>query len=159
MQVTSVDRTPNWRPPGTDLNSAGVTRSAPERPANPTTLNLTKPETKPASSVESVSLSAAGLSAASKKLQPDQPLPTAADTEARDWTIQKPEVEKPKQEFPPPEPLYKKLMEHLQSMWRASGNAIDVVDEINKATNPTRSIMDPLVYPDPKQKKVSRTGG
>ncbi|MEI8327245.1 MAG: hypothetical protein WCH44_18150, partial [Betaproteobacteria bacterium] len=71
-----------------------------------------------------------------------------------DWTAKKPLVEIP--EVPPVKPLYVKLIENLQAMWRASGNAVEVIDEINKTVNPAKLVTGPLVYPDPKVRKVSK---
>ncbi len=53
-----------------------------------------------------------------------------AATSPRDWTIQRPEPEKV--EVPPPEPLYKLMLEFLQSMWRASGSAIEIAQAQNQ---------------------------
>ena len=143
MQVNSVDRSPNWRPTGADLYSTGVSRPAPEHPAS-------GPNPEPGAVAPS---SVVALSSASAKARaPDQaaPVPTASSV---DWTAKKPLVETP--EVPPIKPVYVKLIENLQAMWRASGNAVEVLDEVNKAVNPARLVQGPLVYPDPKLKKVS----
>lgn len=142
MQVNSVDRSPNWRPTGADLYSTGASRPAPERQqnlANPATVN---PPAVPGVNAAAPSPKAAEPDAPSVVLDP-----------STDWTIKKPVVEKP--EIPPPKPLYLKLIEHLQSMWRASGNAVEVLDEVSKNASPARLVQEPLVYPDPKVKKVS----
>ena len=47
-----------------------------------------------------------------------------AATAPKDWTIHRPAPEKV--EDPPPEPLYKMLMEHVKSLWAASASAIQV---------------------------------
>jgi hypothetical protein len=89
-----------------------------------------------------------------KKRDPQAAAPVA-DLSNYDWTLKKVPVEKI--EIPPPKPLYLKLIENLQSMWRASGNAVEVVDELNKAVTPARLVQPELVYPDPKLKKVSKS--
>ena len=68
-------------------------------------------------------------------------------------TIKQPTVEKP--QTPPAKPVYIRLIDNLQAMWRASGNAVDVVTEASKAATPATLVQGPLVYPDPKTKKVS----
>jgi hypothetical protein len=80
---------------------------------------------------------------------------SVTELSGHDWTLKKVAVEKT--ENPPPKPLYMKLIENLQSMWRASGNAVEVVDELNKAVAPAKLVQPPLVYPDPKLKKVSKS--
>lgn len=90
---------------------------------------------------------------------PDKP--SAPDTPNRDWTeVKKKEtVEDPPE--PPKEPIYKQLLEFLQSMWRASGSAIELAQDVNKTTLQERMAQqarndEPLTYSDPK---VKRTGG
>ena len=53
------------------------------------------------------------------------------------------------------------LLEFVQSMWRASGSAVEVALEINKVTLAERMAQqvkddEPLTYSDPK---IKRTGG
>ena len=90
--------------------------------------------------------------------EPDKP--SAPDAPNRDWTeVKKKEaVEEP--EEPPKEPIYKQLLEFIQSMWRASGSAIEAAQEVNKMTLQERMAQqaknEPLTYSDPK---VKRTGG
>lgn len=90
--------------------------------------------------------------------EPDKP--SAPEVVNRDWTVvkKKDTVEEPPE--PPKEPLYKQLLEHIQSMWRASGSAVEMAQEINKMTLQERLALqaknEPLTYSDPK---VKRTGG
>jgi hypothetical protein len=89
---------------------------------------------------------------------PDKP--SAAEAPNRDWTEvkKKDTVEEP--EEPPKEPISKQLLEFIQSMWRASGSAIEMAQDINKMTLQERMAQQaknaPLTYTDPK---VKRTGG
>ena len=89
---------------------------------------------------------------------PDKP--SAPDTPNRDWTeVKKKEtVEEPPE--PPKEPIYKQLLEFIQSMWRASGSAIEIAQDVSKMTLQERMAQqvknEPLTYSDPK---VKRTGG
>jgi hypothetical protein len=151
MKVNSVDRSPNWRPSGVDLYSTGASRPTPERKNNLATNN-------PSDTVAAASVLPANSVDAGKKTGPDTPVP-AAQISNTDWTVTATGVEKSDQtektENPPPKPMYMKLIEHLQAMWRASGNAVEVVDELSKTVNPAKLVQPTLVYPDPKLKKVS----
>ncbi len=90
--------------------------------------------------------------------EPDKP--SAPEAPNRDWTEvkKKDTVEAPPE--PPKEPIYKQLLEHIQSMWRASSSAVEVAQEVNKMTLQERMAQqvknEPLTYSDPK---VKRTGG
>ncbi|WP_413899825.1 hypothetical protein [Rhodoferax sp.] len=76
----------------------------------------------------------------------------------RDWTIRRPEPEKV--EDPPPVPISKLLLEFLQSMWRASGTAVEVAQAQNQNLNlnpnatPGQLIKEELTY---TPSKVSKT--
>ena len=143
MQLPPVDRSPIWRPQGADLYSTGASGAVPVRPINA------------ANPVES--MDRLGEGAVVKT--PDKP--SAPDTSNRDWTeVKKKEtVEDPPE--PPKEPIYKQLLEFLQSMWRASGSAIELAQDVKKTTLQERMAQqarndEPLTYSDPK---VKRTGG
>lgn len=90
--------------------------------------------------------------------EPDKP--SAPGVTNRDWTEvkKKDTVEEPLE--PPKEPIYKQLLELIQSMWRASGSAVEVAQDINKMTLQERMAQqvknEPLTYSDPK---IKRTGG
>ncbi len=103
MQMPPVDRSPNWRPQGADLYSTGASGAVPVRPVNGVT------------PVESTDR----LGEGSSIREPDKP--SDKDVANRDWTElrkkEKEEAEKAKE--PPPEPIYKQLLEFIQSMWRA----------------------------------------
>jgi hypothetical protein len=142
MQLPPVDRSPIWRPQGADLYSTGASGAVPVRPINPAT---------PVESMDRL-----GEGAIVKA--PDKP--SAPDSSNRDWTEvkKKDTVEAPPE--PPKEPISKVLLEFIQSMWRASGSAIELAQEINKTTLQERLAQqvknEPLTYSDPK---VKRTGG
>ncbi|MBY0410683.1 MAG: hypothetical protein K2Q97_11265, partial [Burkholderiaceae bacterium] len=67
-------------------------------------------------------------------------------------------VEEPQE--PPKEPIYKQLLEFIQSMWRASGSAIELAQDVSKMTLQERMAQqvknDVVTYSDPS---VKRTGG
>jgi len=85
--------------------------------------------------------------------------PSDPDQANRDWTevAEKKEIEKPPE--PPKEPLYKQMIEFIQSMWRASGSAIELAQDVNKTTLAERIAQqaknEPLTYSDPKVKRTS----
>lgn len=143
MQLPPVDRSPIWRPQGADLYSTGASGAVPVRPINA------------ANPVESMDRLGEGAIVKS----PDKP--SASEAPNRDWTeVKKKEtVEEPPE--PPKEPIYKQLIEFIQSMWRASGSAIELAQDINKTTLHERLAQqvkndEPLTYSDPK---IKRTGG
>ncbi|MDA8453633.1 hypothetical protein M4R22_02540 [Acidovorax sp. GBBC 3334] len=142
MQMPPVDRSPHWRPQGADLYSTGASGAVPVRPVNGVM------------PVESTDRLGEGVTIR----EPEKP--SDADPSNRDWTEvkKKEEAEEPKE--PPPEPIYKQLLEFIQSMWRASGTAIDMAQEVNKNSLQERMSQqaknEPLTYSDPK---IKRTGG
>ena len=142
MQMPPVDRSPSWRPQGADLYSTGASGAPAVRAINAAT------------PVESMDRLGEGAIVR----EPDKP--SAPDTPNRDWTAakEKEAVEKP--EEPPKEPIYKLLLEFIQSMWRASGSAVEMAQDVNKMTLQERLAQqvknEPLTYSDPK---VKRTGG
>jgi hypothetical protein len=84
---------------------------------------------------------------------PEQPSgPT--DTAPKNWT-EKPKVEEEKPPEPPKEPISRKLLDFLQSLWRAGGNAIDVAQSGNLVLNPPKEADSPVTYADPSAKKTT----
>ena len=145
MQLPPVDRSPaQWRTTGADLYSTGASGAVAVRPVNA------------ANPVESTDRLGEGASLR----EPTKP--SAPDENNRDWTLAEAKKEAPKEpEEPPKEPIYKQLLEFIQSMWRASGTAIEMAQEINKTTLQERMAQqvkndEPITYSDPK---VKRTGG
>jgi len=73
--------------------------------------------------------------------------------------VQEKKVKEEEQE-PPKEPIYKQLIEHIQSMWRASAMAVEAAQEAQKTDQQERNMLqvrtEPLTYAEPK---VKRTGG
>ena len=142
MQIPPVDRSPSWRPAGADLYSTGASGAPPVRP-----INAPNP-------VESMDRLGEGAIVR----EPDKP--SNVDTANRDWTETKKQdtVEEPPE--PPKEPIYKQLIEHIQSMWRASAMAVEAAQEAQKTDQQERNMLqvrtEPLTYAEPK---VKRTGG
>src|SRR5574337_244429 len=116
MQLPPVDRSPaQWRPQGADLYSTGASGAVPVRPVNP------------ANPVESVDRLGEGATVR------EPAKPGAPDEHNRDWTLAEARKEAPKEpEEPPKEPIYKQLLEFIQSMWRASGSAVELAQDVHK---------------------------
>lgn len=143
MPLPPVDRAPLWRPQGADLYSTGASGAVPVRPVH---------AVNPVESMDRL-----GEGAIVKT--PDKP--SAPATPNRDWTEVKKQETAQEPEEPPKEPLYKMLIAFVQSMWRASGSAVELAQDIHKTTQAERMAQqvkdDPsLTYSDPK---IKRTGG
>ncbi len=145
MQMPPVDRSPVWRPPpAADLYSTGASGAPPVRPIQ---------QPNPVESNDR-------LGEGAVVREPDKP--SAPETPNRDWTL----AENQDKTEPPPEPpkeppIYQQLLDHIQSMWRASGVAVEVALEVNKIAQQERlaqQVKDetPLTYQDTK---IKRTGG
>lgn len=141
MQIPPVERTQHWRTQGADLYSTGASGAVPVRPIH---------APNPVESMDRL-----GEGAIVKT--PDKP--SAAESPNRDWTEVKKQDTVKEPEEPPKEPIYKVLLEHLREMWRASGSAIELAQDINKITLAERMAQqakdEPLTYADPA---VKRTG-
>lgn len=86
--------------------------------------------------------------------------PTDKSVQDRDWTEVQAKQVKEEEKDPPKEPIYKQLIEHIQSMWHASAMAVEAAQEAQKAGRDERNLLqvstEPLTYEEPK---VKRTGG
>lgn len=151
MPLSPVERTTSqWSQvrPQSDLYSTGASGAVPVRPVNTT------------NAVESTdSLGAGAIVHLSEKTGlPDQV--------QHDWTMSDQQKEKPKVQEPPPRdpPVYQQLIDVVQSMWRASGQAVQLAEVVNNTTLDARLNQQvppprqaqPLTYTDPS---VKRTGG
>ena len=142
MQIPPLDRTQTpWRTQGADLYSTGASGAAPVRPVNAVNAS------------ESVDKIGEGRTVR----EPEKP--SVADSENRDWTLAEEVKQKEEVEEPPKEPISKQLIEFIQSMWRASGSAVELAQDINKMTLQERLAQqvknEPLTYSDPKIKRTS----
>jgi type IV secretory pathway TrbF-like protein len=86
--------------------------------------------------------------------------PSAPDTENRDWTLAEEIKQKEEVDEPPKEPISKQLIEFIQSMWRASAQAVEQAQETSKSEdllqNKQTARNEPLTYSEPR---IKRTGG
>ena len=142
MQLPPVDRSTSWRPQGADLYSTGASGAVPVRPINA------------ANPVESMDRLGEGaiVKTPEKPSDPDQA--------NRDWTEALAKKELKAEPEPAKEPpLYKMMLEFIQSMWRASGSAIEMAQDVNKTTLAERMAQqaknEPLTYSDPKIKRTT----
>ncbi|MES2877869.1 MAG: hypothetical protein V4713_05550 [Pseudomonadota bacterium] len=160
MNMSPLDRVPSLRPSGADLASmavvkvnqaAPVDKVTPSEPT-PSVVNLVNMANKP-SSGEGVYTS---VSDPTKR-------GSEAATTPKDWTIHRPAPEKV--EDPPPEPLYKMLIDHVKSMWIASGSAIQVHQVKNQVDASQHNLNAPpgvlstevLTYSPSKINKTEKT--
>ena len=140
MQIPPLDRTQTpWRTQGADLYSTGASGAAQVRPVN--AVNAT----------ESVDKIGEGRTVRT----PEQP--SAPDTENRDWTLAEEIKQKEEVDEPPKEPISKQLIEFIQSMWRASAQAVDQAQESSKSEdllqNKQTARSEPLTYSEPRIKR------
>lgn len=147
MQLPPVDRLPaQWRSQGADLYSTGASGAVAVRPVNA------------ANPVESVDRLGEGATLR----EPTQP--TAPDEQNRDWTLPLDKKARPAEAEEPPRdpPLHQVMLEFIQSMWRASGSAVELAQEVNRTTlqerlaQQARNDLQSPTYSDPK---IKRTGG
>mgnify|MGYP001271733460 FL=1 len=146
MSIPPVERTPiQWtNTQGANLYSTGASGPAAVRPVHAV------------NAVESADKLGEGVTVTIKS--PEKP--SDKSLEDRDWTeVQEKKVKEEEQE-PPKEPIYKQLIEHIQSMWRASAMAVEAAQEAQKTDQQERNMLqvrtEPLTYAAPK---VKRTGG
>lgn len=146
MSIPPVERTPiQWtNTQGANLYSTGASGPAAVRPVHAV------------NAVESADNLGEGVTVTIKS--PEKPSDKSLND--RDWTeVQEKKVKEEEQE-PPKEPIYKQLIEHIQSMWRASAMAVEAAQEAQKTDQQERNMLqvrtEPLTYAEPK---VKRTGG
>ena len=143
MQLPSIDRTAGSRPSGADLVSAAA-QVVPVAPVNP--VSAPSPGVVNQISPNGQALAAAKAAEAIHNSVSDPAQKgSEANTSQKDWTIHRPVVEK--QEVPPPEPISKLLLEFLQNMWRASGNAVEASLAQVQAQNQTLNVANPNAAP------------
>ena len=140
MQIPPLDRTQTpWRTQGADLYSTGASGAAPVRPVNAV------------NAAESVDKIGEGRTVR----EPEKP--SAPDTENRDWTLAEEVKQKEEVEEPPKEPISKQLIEFIQSMWRASAQAVEQAQETSKSEdllqNKQTARNEPLTYSEPRVKR------
>ena len=146
MQIPPVERNPiQWaNTQGANLYSTGASGPAAVRP-----VHAVNP-------VESTDQQGAGVTVTIKN--PEKP--TDKSQQDRDWTEVQAKQVKEEEKTPPKEPIYKQLIEHIQSMWRASAMAVEAAQEAQKTDQQERNMLqvrtEPLTYEEPK---VKRTGG
>ena len=146
MQIPPVERNPiQWaNTQGANLYSTGASGPTAVRP-----VHAVNP-------VESTDQLGEGVTVTIKN--PEKP--TDKSQQDRYWTEVQAKQVKEEEKTPPKEPIYKQLIEHIQSMWRASAMAVEAAQEAQKTDQQERNMLqvrtEPLTYEEPK---VKRTGG
>lgn len=151
MQIPPVDRNPiQWNTQAANLYSTGASGPAPIRPVNQV------------NNVESTDKIGEGAQART----PEKP--TDKDDRNLDWTqrVEKQaEAQKAQEEEQQKEPISKMLIEHVQSLWRASAMAVEKtleaqqneqVQEVHQKVQSARVESERLTYEDIA---VKRTNG
>ena len=142
MQLPSIDRQPGARPAGVALPTPIGSKVLPVAPVNP-------PQAVQSPGVvnnisESARQDKAGEAVFRSVPDPVQKSPVAARPE-NDWTIKRPQPQKV--EDPPPEPISKRLLEFLRSMWRASGSVVEMSQIQTQVQNVAPNLNNPNAVP------------
>lgn len=150
MQIPPVDRNPiQWNSQAANLYSTGASGPAPIRPVNKV------------NNVESTDKIGEGAQARG----PEKP--TDKDSRNLDWTqrVEKQvEAQKAQEEEQQKEPISKMLIEHIQSLWRASAMAVEASleaqqkeqgQEVHQKVQPARAASERLTYEDVSVKRTS----
>ncbi|WP_027476535.1 hypothetical protein [Curvibacter gracilis] len=150
MQLPPVDRSMNWAYSGSSQSLAGADNAISTKPAATTVTNAP---------TESTIVTVSGQKAAS----PDKPS-SSNDQPNKDWTAVKKKATTEEAKTPPPEPISKRLIDFLNSMWKASGSVVELAAEqasaeanrLEREKQKQGLSTNLLVYTDPK---VKRSGG
>ncbi len=164
MQLPPIDRIPNLRPLAAESASLVTGRVVPVAPVNPSTQGSTAAEPSPSviNLVNQADKPNFGEGVYTSVSDPTRRGAEAA-TSPKDWTIKRPVTEKV--EDPPPEPLYKMLMEHVKILWEASASAVQVqqqvknqLDATQTGVNATQGVLsaDVFTYSPTKINKVEK---
>ena len=128
MQLPSVDRQPGARPAGADLVVAHGPKVVPVPPVNPLATAVAAPGV-----VNNIGDSAARNDNEAVYASVSDPARRGSEaaTGSKDWTIRRPDTEKVVE--PPLPPISRLLLDFLQSVWRASGGAIEIAQAQNQS--------------------------
>ncbi len=128
MQLPSVDRQPGARPAGADLVAAHGPKVIPVPPVNPLATAVVAP-----GAVNNIGDNAARNANEVVYTSVSDPARRGSEaaTGSKDWTIRRPDTEKVVE--PPLPPISRLLLDFLQSVWRASGGAIEIAQAQNQS--------------------------
>ena len=128
MQLPSVDRQPGARPAGADLVAAHGPKVIPVPPVNPLATAVVAP-----GAVNNIGDNAARNANEVVYTSVSDPARRGSEaaTGSKDWTIRRPDTEKVVE--PPLPPISRLLLDFLQSVWRASGGAIEIAQSQNQS--------------------------
>lgn len=136
MQLPSIDRIQNLRPLAAELASLATGSVVPVAPVNPSVQSnpVAEPSPSVVNLINRADKPSYGEGVYSSVSDPGRRGSEAATAE-KDWTIKRPAPEKV-QDLPP-EPLFKMLIDHIQSLWQASASAVQVQTQIKNQTDTT----------------------
>jgi hypothetical protein len=143
MQLPSVDSQPGVRPAGASLEPSPGTRVVPVPPVNPPQ-QVREPGVISNISEEALQQAKASEAVFRSVQDPVQRSPDAERPE-NDWTIKRPQPQKV--EDPPPEPISKRMLEFLRSMWRASGSVVEMSQPQDQFQNAPLNQNNPQATP------------
>ena len=128
MQLTPFDRSPTSRPTGADGVALATVRVVPVTPVNPAAGANANPPPMPGviNLVGKSPKPEAGEGVYSSVADPTRR--GVQENTPKDWTIHRPAPEKV--EDPPPIPISKVLMDHLETLWAASASAVQVQQQV-----------------------------
>lgn len=138
MQLPTIDRIQHIRPLAVESAALVTGKVVPVAPVNPKVSNVVSAEPSPSvvNLINQADKPDFGEGIYSSVSDPTRHGAEAA-TADKDWTIQRPAVEKA--EDPPPEPLYKILLDHVKSLWLASAGAVQVQQQVKDQIDATQT--------------------
>ena len=136
MQLPSIDRIPNVRPLAAETASLATGRVLPVAPVNPPVQAVASEDPSPSviNMIGQADKPNSGEGVYSSVADPVRK--DAAAQASADWTVKRPAPEK--LEDPPPEPMYKVLMDHVKLLWSASASAVQVQQQVRDTLDVTQ---------------------
>ena len=158
MQLQTLDRITGLRPSGAGVVSDGGLKVMPVAPVNPVSSHSSPGVVVQIEAANQTKRTHSGEAVYTSVSDPGRRGSEAATAE-KDWTIRRPEADKV--ETPPPEPISKMMLEFLQTMWRASGSAIEAALAkhqalpVNPDAQPGKLAKENLTYSPAKIRKAA----
>jgi len=158
MQLQTLDRITSLRPSGAGTVADGGLKVIPVAPVNPVSSHSSPGVVVQIDAGNHAKRPNSGEAVYTSVSDPGRRGSEAA-TAQKDWTIHRPEADKV--EDPPPEPISKMMLEFLQTMWRASGSAIEAAlakhqaPPVNPDAQPGTLAKEELTYSPAKIRKTA----
>jgi len=136
MQLPSIDRISSVRPVAAESASLATGRVLPIAPVNPPAQAVTTEEPVP-SVINMIGQADKPNTGEGVYRSVADPVRKEAATQvSADWTIKRPAPEKV--EDPPPEPMYKVLLDHVKMLWSSSASAPQVQQQVSDTLDVTK---------------------